>query len=105
MPNAGPTTPNANMGPVSAQLMVLVVVFKSVAMVSNDTTNTVMVKLTVKSPASKTMSVAHARFSPMRRAAFLTTFFPRNSGHGITETSSTPADSTSVESRSIYNQP
>ena len=93
------------MGPVSAQLMVLVVVFKSVAMVSNDTTNTVMVKLTVKRPASRTMNVAQARFKPMRCAAFLTTFFPRNNGHGTIETSSTPADSTSVESRSIERQP
>ena len=93
------------MGPVSAQLMVLVVVFKSVAMVSSDTTNTVIVKLTVKRPANKTMSVAHARFSPMRRAAFLTTFFPRSNGHGTIDTSSTPAESTSVESRSIYDQP
>ena len=93
------------MGPVSAQLIVLVEVFKSVAIVSNDTTNTVMVKLTVKSPASKTMSVAQARFSPMRRAAVFTTFLPRSSGHGTIETSSTPAESTSVESRSIYIQP
>ena len=90
LPKAGPTTPKASIGPVSAQLMVDVSEFKSVATVSSETTRMVIVALTANSPERTTMSVAHARLRPMRLATLRTNRFPRTACQGSTPTSSTP---------------
>ena len=67
LPNAGPTTPKASIGPVIAQLSTLTEVSRSSAMRCSDTTRIVTVKLTVNSPPSTTHSTAHRRSIPIRR--------------------------------------
>lgn len=89
LPKAGPTTPNASIGPVIAQLSTLTDESNSSAMRCSDTTRIVTVKLTVNRPPSTTHSTAHRRSIPMRAAS------RRRSriGHGTTPSSSTPAGS------------
>ena len=74
------------MGPVIDQFKTLTDEFKSVAMVSKDTTKIVMVALVVKRPASTTNNVAHFFVRPTFRAILRGII----NVHGTTDTSSTP---------------
>ena len=97
LPNAGPTTPNANIGAVIAQLMIPVVLFKSSATVLSETTNSVIMKLTVNTQLSNTIRVALRRETPTR----CTSLRRSNNDHGITETSSTPPLSRTLKSEAF----
>ena len=59
LPNAGPTTAKANIGPVMAQVSNVFDECRSVAICFNDTTNKVIVKLTVNRPPSTIHNTAH----------------------------------------------
>ena len=89
LPNAGPTTPNASSGAVIVQLITETVLPKSSATVFSETTNNVMVKLTVNTLASNTPSVAFRCVIDTRDATRRFKRLP----HGITEISSTPPES------------
>ena len=89
LPNAGPTTPNASSGAVIVQLMMVTVLPRSSATVFSETTNSVMVKLTVNTLASNTPRVALRCVRPTR----LVMRCFSNADHGMTEISSTPPES------------